>query len=229
MAKSESNVDRIYQALRRMAADFAFKPDARINESALAAQLNASRTPIREALNRLVAEGFLTFHSGRGFFCRSLSPERVMDLYEARVAVETEAVRLACERGSDEAIAALARTLEAVAPDYIPAADAEALLALDEAYHTQLCQLSGNAELCRMLDNLNDRIRYLRLIDLRRLRETAPDGQSMVSAHRRIVDAVSRHDAEEATAQMRSHIERRREGATQAVRDAFAQLYVPDL
>jgi DNA-binding GntR family transcriptional regulator len=80
-----------------------------------------------------------------------------------------------------------------------------------------------------MLDNLNDRIRYLRLIDLRRLRETAPDGRSMVSAHRRIVDTVSRHDAEEATAQMRSHIERRREGATQAVRDAFAQLYVPDL
>ncbi|MEX0349197.1 MAG: GntR family transcriptional regulator [Paracoccaceae bacterium] len=229
MAKSESNVDRIYEALRRMASDFAFKPDARINESALAAQLNASRTPIREALNRLVAEGFLNFRSGRGFFCRSLSPELVMDLYEARVAVETEAVRLACQRGTDEAVEALMHELEAVASDYIPAADAESLLAMDERFHTRLCQLSGNAELCRMLDNLNDRIRYLRLIDLRRLRETAPDGRSMVSAHRRIVEAVARRDQEEATSQMRAHIERRREGATQAVRDAFAQLYVPDL
>ncbi|WP_372574653.1 GntR family transcriptional regulator [Ruegeria jejuensis] len=229
MAKSESNVDRIYEALRRMAADFAFKPDARINESALATQLNASRTPIREALNRLVAEGFLTFRSGRGFFCRSLSPELVMDIYEARVAVETEAVRLSCLRATDEAIAALGHALDAVAADYIPAADADSLLALDEAFHTQLCQLSGNGELSRMLDNLNDRIRYLRLIDLRRLRETAPDGQSMASAHRRIIDAVTRRDVEAATAQMRAHIERRREGATQAVRDAFAQLYVPDL
>ena len=80
MAKSESNVDRLYDTLRRMASDFAFKPDARINESALATQLDASRTPIREALNRLVAEGFLTFQSGRGFFCRSLSPKVVLDL-----------------------------------------------------------------------------------------------------------------------------------------------------
>ncbi|TMV10074.1 GntR family transcriptional regulator [Ruegeria sediminis] len=229
MAKSESNVDRIYEALRRMAADFAFKPDARINESALAQQLDASRTPIREALNRLVAEGFLTFQSGRGFFCRSLSPELVMDLYEARVAVEVEAVRLACARGSDQAIAALTRELDEIAPDYTPDADAESLLAMDERFHGQLCRLSGNAELCRILANLNDRIRYLRLIDLRRLRETASDERTMVSAHRGILDAVARRDADEAAARMRAHIERRREGATQAVRDAYAQLYVPDL
>lgn len=227
--KSESNVDRLYEALRRMASDFAFKPDARINESALATQLNASRTPIREALNRLVAEGFLTFQSGRGFFCRSLSPELVMDLYEARVAVEVEAVRLASQRGSDDAISALMRELDEIAPDYTPDADPESLLAMDERFHGQLCQLSGNAELCRMLINLNDRIRYLRLIDLRRLRETASSSSTMISAHRRILDAVARRDPDEAAAQMRAHIERRREGATQAVRDAYAQLYVPDL
>ncbi|WP_425045173.1 GntR family transcriptional regulator [Primorskyibacter sp. S87] len=229
MAKSESNVDRIYDALRRMAADFAFKPDARINESALAAELDASRTPIREALNRLVAEGFLTFRSGRGFFCRSLSPELVMDLYEARVAVEIEAVRLACERGSNSDISALQQDLAEIAPDYTPEADPEKLLAMDELFHLRLCALSRNAELARMLTNLNDRIRYLRLIDLRRLRETAPDGQSMVSAHRSILDAVARRNAKEAATRMRAHIERRRDSATQAVREAYAQLYVPDL
>lgn len=228
MAKSESNVDRLYDALRRMASDFAFKPDARINESALATELNASRTPIREALNRLVAEGFLTFQSGRGFFCRSLSPELVMDLYEARVAVEVEAVRLACARGSESAIAELVRELNEIEPDYTPDADPEALLSIDERFHLQICGLSGNAELYRMLANLNDRIRYLRLIDLRRLREAATNGETMISAHRRIAAAVAKRDAAEATKQMRAHIERRREGATQAVRDAYAQLYVPE-
>ncbi len=229
MTKTESNVDRLYDALRRMASDFAFKPDSRINESALAAELDSSRTPIREALNRLVAEGFLTFQSGRGFFCRSLSPELVMDLYEARVAVEVEAVRLACARGSDAAIADLIHQLEAIEPDYTPDTDPDSLLVMDEQFHRQLCQLSGNSELCRMLDNLNDRIRYLRLIDLRRLRETEAGGKTMISAHRRILDAVAGRDADEAAAQMRAHIERRREGATQAVRDAYAQLYVPEL
>lgn len=229
MTKTESNVDRLYDALRRMASDFAFKPDSRINESALAADLNSSRTPIREALNRLVAEGFLTFQSGRGFFCRSLSPELVMDLYESRVAVEVEAVRLACLRGTDAAIADLIRDMEEIEPDYTPDSEPESLLEMDERFHRQLCELSGNAELCRMLTNLNDRIRYLRLIDLRRLRETATGSQTMMTAHRRIVDAVARRDADEAAAQMRAHIERRREGATQAVRDAYAQLYVPEI
>lgn len=228
MARTESNVDRLYDALRRMATDFSFKPDARINESALATQLDASRTPIREALNRLVAEGFLTFQSGRGFFCRSLSPELVMDLYEARVAVEVEAVRLAARRGDERDIAVLMQELEDIAPDYTSEADTEALLAMDERFHTQLCALSGNAELARMLANLNDRIRYLRLIDLRRLQAIGPHGQTMVSAHQRILDAVVRRDAEGAMAEMRAHIERRREGATQAVRDAYAQLYVPE-
>jgi len=229
MAKTESNVDRIYEALRRMAADFAFKPDARINESALALQLDTSRTPIREALNRLVAEGFLTFQSGRGCFCRSLSPELVLDLYEARVAVEVEAVRLACARGADVAITALGRELDQIAPDYTARSEPDALLAMDEQFRRQICQLSGNAELCGMLDNLNDRIRYLRLIDLKRLRETAPDGASMISAHRRILEAVAQRNATEAITKMRAHIERRREGATQAVRDAYAQLYVPEI
>ncbi len=229
MTKTESNVDRLYDALRRMASDFAFKPDSRINESALAAELESSRTPIREALNRLVAEGFLTFQSGRGFFCRSLSPELVMDLYEARVAVEVEAVRLACARGSDAAIADLIHQFEAIEPDYTLDTDPDSLLVMDEQFHRQLCQLSGNSELCRMLDNLNDRIRYLRLIDLRRLRETEAGGKTMITAHRRILHAVAGRDADEAAAQMRAHIERRREGATQAVRDAFAQLYVPEL
>lgn len=228
MASSQSNVDRLYPALRRMAADFAFKPDARINESALAAELNASRTPIREALNRLVAQGFLTFQAGRGFFCRSLSPELVMELYEARLAVEAETVRLACARASDEAVARLQQELDGIAPDYRPDTDTETLLSMDERFHRDLAALAGNRELSAMLENLNDRIRYIRLIDLRRLRGTVTSRDSMVTAHSDILAAVARRDTEDAVALMRAHIGRRREAATEAVRAAYAQLYVPD-
>ena len=55
-----------------MAAAFEFKPEERINESELSKKLGISRTPLREALNRLVAEGLLTAREGKGFFCRSL-------------------------------------------------------------------------------------------------------------------------------------------------------------
>lgn len=230
MAKTESNVDRLYQALRRMAADFAFKPGERINESALAARLNASRTPIREALNRLVAEGFLTFQGGRGFFCRPLSPDLILDLYEARVAVECEALRLACARADQADIAALAAYLDRIATDYTATAEAGALLEMDEEFHRRLAALSGNGELGPMLDNLNDRIRYVRMIDLQALRERGDGskGGGMMTAHRRILDAVARRDPDAAVAAMRGHIERRRDEAVAAVRAAFARLYVPE-
>jgi DNA-binding GntR family transcriptional regulator len=230
MEKTKSNVDRIYFALRQMAANFDFKPDARINEGNLAAQLHASRTPVREALNRLVAEGFLTFQSGHGFFCRSLSPGRILDLYQARVAIECEAVRRACQRASDEDIAALAVYLDAIEPEYSTCQDSIALLAMDEEFHLQIVGLSGNDELLGMLKILNDRIRYVRMINLGAMRDNHPNAvgdSAKMSAHRTILEALQCRDLDGVVAAMRAHIERRREDATKAVRIAYSQLYVP--
>lgn len=228
MTKRESNVDRVYEALRRMASDFAFKPDQRINESALSKLLGASRTPLREALNRLVAEGFLTFQSNRGFFCRSLTPQYVIDLYEARVAVECEALRLACTRAADEEITALSHALDRMEPSYVSSSDMNDLLEMDEEFHVSLAHLSQNGELVRMLRNINDRIRYIRLIDLQRMRDRAgEDTPGDLSAHRIILAALQTRDPAQADAAMRGHIEKRREEATEAVRIAFSQLYVP--
>ncbi len=91
MSKTEGSVERAYEALRKMAINFEFKPGERLNETALTKTLDVSRTPLREALNRLVAQGFLTFELGKGFFCRALSPEKVFELYQLRCALETEA------------------------------------------------------------------------------------------------------------------------------------------
>ena len=168
MSKQESNVSRVYVALRQMAADFAFMPDQRINESELSKQLGASRTPLREALNQLVAEGFLTFQNNRGFFCRSLTPKYIQDLYEARVAVECEALRLSCRRAADREIAELGAYLEQTEAEYEKADDPDERLRMDETFHMRLVRLSGNSELERSLRSLNDRIRYIRLIDLKR-------------------------------------------------------------
>lgn len=220
----QSNVDRVYIELQELAANFEFKPDERINETALSSQLGTSRTPLREALNRLVAEGFLTFQSGRGFFCRSLSPNLVLDLYEARVAVETEAVRLACARASDQEIHALIAQSEAgLMTD--EALDARDLLARDEAFHIGIAHLSKNTELVRMLGNLNKRIRYIRLIYLKTRSTPKPE---VPLAHRNVLNALLARDSETSAATMRKHIERRREDAAEAVRIAYSQLYVPD-
>ncbi len=72
MSEKKSSVERVYKEVRQMAIDFSFKPGQRINESVLATELNASRTPLREALNRLTAQGYLSYSAGAGFYCRAL-------------------------------------------------------------------------------------------------------------------------------------------------------------
>lgn len=228
MAKAQSSVDKAYDHLKAMAVSFEFKPEARLNESALSVVLGASRTPLREALNRLVAEGFLTFKTGRGFFCRALSPSRISELYEARQAIETEAVRRAVARASDGEIEALCAYLVASEPEYESCKDITKLLEMDEEFHRRLVELAGNAELVNMLDNIAGRIRYVRLINLELLRSAPRTNARQLSGHRRIVEAVKARNVAEAMAAIRGHIERRQEQTTEAVRIAYAKLYVPE-
>ena len=228
MNKPISSVDKAYARLREMAVAFEFKPEERLNESALSVQLGASRTPLREALNRLVAEGFLTFKTGRGFFCRALSPTRISELYEARQAVETEAVRRAVARAEDAEIEALCAYLDQIEPVYESCDDLSKLLEMDEEFHHRLAELAGNAELINMLDNINGRIRYVRLINLEILRSAPKDSAGQLSAHRQILKAVASRDEDAAIKAIRGHIERRREETAEAVRIAFSKLYVPE-
>lgn len=228
MSKSASSVDKAYERLREMTVAFEFKPEARLNESALAQTLGVSRTPLREALNRLVAEGFMTFITGRGFFCRALSPARISDLYEARLAIECEAARRAVERASDPEIAALSAYLDETEPAYTNHQDITRLLEMDEEFHCRLVDLADNAEMRRILDNLNGRIRYVRLINLEMLRTAPKDNAGQMYAHRQIVTAIAARDTEAAVAMVRNHIERRREQTAEVVRAAYLKLYVPD-
>lgn len=224
-----SNVDRIIEKAREMAITFELKPGARINESALSKDLGASRTPLREALNRLVAEGYLTFQTGKGFFCRALDPKRIMDLYETRVAIEVEAVRLTCLRASDGELAVFRAYLNQTEPAYSQGAEVSELVLADEDFHLYIARLSQNDELLRLLENLNGRIRYVRSIGLKTMQSAPPQAPELsLRAHRCILEALVARDTDAATASMRAHIERRWEEATEAVRIAYSQIYVPD-
>ena len=220
--KTEQNsTDRVYAEVREMAARFAFKPNERINEGHLARDLGISRTPLREALNRLAAEGFLNFQPGQGFFCRSLDPGDILDLYEARQAVESEGVRLAVERARDPDIDQIKAFLREIEPKYRGSSPASLLVELDQEFHLRMIRLSGNRELERILGNLNARSRFVRWIDMDQRRAITPDD------HMRIVEAVALRDPDLAASRMRGHIRRRWEEATDAARLAFSRLYVP--
>ncbi len=154
-SRAPSHAERLYREVKSAAVAYRFPPGARINEVGLAKQLGASRTPLREALNRLVAEGFLTFERDRGFFCRELSPRQIFELYQFRTVVQTAAVRLACEHATETELGKMESMLDAF-DQHVRERDVDHWTNLDEQFHERLTALSRNEEMLRVLKNIND-------------------------------------------------------------------------
>ena len=155
----------LYNAVKAMAVRFDFKPGERINEVELARRLNVSRTPLREVLNQLMVEGFLTRAVNRGFIARLLDAKQIHSLYEYRAVLESGIVRAACERASDAELAELRAFVER-SRDVPEDSEATRLLELDEAFHLMLARYSRNEEFVRALESVNARIHFVRWIDM---------------------------------------------------------------
>lgn len=219
-AEPDSVVERVYERVRAMAIAYELKPGERVNEVEVARRLGASRTPLREALNRLSAEGLLRFTPGKGYFCRDLDVEEVFQLYELRKSIEIAAVRLAVARARDEDIDALLAFLAKTGPDPGARSTVE-LVHLDEAFHERLVAMSGNLQMLRVLANVNARIRFVRWIDMDRR-----DRRKTQSEHRDVLRALRRRDADACIALLEKHIDRRVDDITAALKEGYAQIYM---
>jgi DNA-binding GntR family transcriptional regulator len=212
---------RLYATLAEAMIRFEFRPGERLNEGAIARDLGVSRTPVREALSKLVAAGFLDHEPGQGFFRRKLDPKEIFDLYELRQHIEVGAVRLAIQRATPEALAELdaflARSM-AAAPD----CSVDALVDFDEHFHEGLVRLSGNGEMLRSLQQIDARIRFVRWIDMRGRRDVTQ------GEHRAILDCIKARDPARGCALMETHVQRRLEQIVERVRESYARIYVGD-
>lgn len=200
-----------------MAMTYRLRPGERLHEGELARALGVSRTPLREAMHRLVSEGLLVARAGRGFFTRPLDVKELFDLYETRLAVESATVSLACRRIDADALADLRAYTEQSA-SVQESAPLETLLALDEGFHERVARACGNEELLRVLRNINARVHFFRWIDMAGRRHATQ------SDHRAIVEALAARDADGAIDVMRPHIERRLDQIVEVIRDGHARL-----
>ncbi|MBJ3776030.1 GntR family transcriptional regulator [Acuticoccus mangrovi] len=215
--RSVSSSQRAYDELRELLMRFALLPNQKINEVMLAAQLHTSRTPLREALNRLVAEGLLN-NQGRGFSVPDLKPEVVRDLFEARLEIECSTARLACERASDEDLKALSDFLTESASES-PNVSVDRLIELDIRFHDTIARLSQNQVLRSLLSNLNDRIHLIRWIAMEGRRDNTQ------AQHRKILERIEARDKEGAAAAMRRHIIHRNDDILAAIKAAYGHVY----
>jgi len=216
---SEGRVEDIYARVKTGVVGFGIRPGARINEVALARDLGVSRTPLREALNRLVAERLVDFRPGTGFSCRALDPQTIYDLYELRRIIEVSAVMLACQRASDAALSALGEETIRHGMDVTGLTVAEAT-ARDEAFHVGIARLTGNAELAAQLEAINDRIRFIRWVNM------SARVKASKEQHRAILQALLDRDEDRAGDVLADHISRRKDEVVAAVKEGISNIYM---
>ncbi|MDE1141944.1 GntR family transcriptional regulator [Paraburkholderia tropica] len=186
-----SRADRVYESLREDIFELRLLPGVWLTEAAVAARFEVSRTPAREALQRLQGDGLMRGYVRGGWEVAPIDFSRFDDLYEMRELIETFAIRRLCERhgrGDRAAVQAL-DALGAIwlVPEAARLTDARRVAALDEAFHLALVDAVGNAELSAALRRVTDRIHVVHRLGFvygERVGETYAEHAELIGAIR---------------------------------------------
>jgi len=193
----------IYSDLRDMILDFELYPGSRVTETELAEHFNVSRTPVRAALQRLEAEGYVTVLPKQGCFIRNVDIDTLAQYYAVRITLEQLSLELAATYMSEQ-------ELRLLADEWDPEKQSERsdnpdeMEARDEGFHMTLAEGGGNLVLGRYLQDINRQIRVIRRLDFTHTERI----DRTYSEHHEICQHLIRRDLKAAKAAMKSHITR---------------------
>lgn len=175
-----------------------YRPGDRLVESELAERFGVSRTPVREALQRLETQQMLV-RDGRSLIVASLDHNQLAELYVVRAELEALAARLAARHATPEEVRVLAQM---VAEDQKAVGDPEALARANKRFHRQIHLASHNRYLVQQLDLVHRSMALMARTSL------AAEGRSetALAEHKRIVDAIAAGDGDTADQALRQHI-----------------------
>jgi DNA-binding GntR family transcriptional regulator len=211
-ALATSLSDRAYYELRKLIVSLELAPGSIVNERELMERLGLGRTPVREALRALAAEGLVEVYPRRGMFVSNVEVRDLAAVSELRVELEGFAARLAAERATDEE-RDTARGLLAELDRAAGEQDERLLIELDQRIHRHVYRLTHNAFLEKALNEhfvLSLRIWFLALDRVPRLARA-------VQEHRKLLKAIADGDGDRAASIMRLHVR----GFERAIRDVL--------
>ncbi len=194
---------RVYNQIKDLILCNEIMPGQKLHHQQLSERLGVSRTPIREALTRLVQEGYASFLPNRGFTCKEIRMQEADELYDLREALEAFAVEKAIESLTDDALDKLKNKMYSYGCDVGNRFTRERLV-YDQDVHLAIAQMSGNETLRNMLSHVFERI------VLKRRTDGIYDSARGTMAHQEhlcLLDAIERRDAAAAVAIVRSHIQ----------------------
>lgn len=177
--------DVIFETLRKAIVSGEIKPGERLMEVSLADQMGVSRTPVREAIRRLEAEGLVTMIPRKGTHVSELSVKDIMDVLEVRAALDKLATGLAAKRMQQGQI----KALEAVHKQYVINVEKENIegaIRKDVEFHDIIYSASGNPRLIAVASSLREHIYRFRVIYMK---NTMIAG-NVLREHEEILEAV---------------------------------------
>jgi len=193
----------VYEALVELVIAGRLMPGQHLVETELAGQLGVSRQPVREALHRLEAEGWVDLRPNQGAFVHVPTDQEVDELLDVRELLEVETARLAAAAAAADQLVRL-REICQQGQAAVQAGDTLRFVALNSQFHAELAQLAGNAVLAELAGIVGRRVRwYYRLVAPLR-------GHESCAEHLDMVAALEAGDAERASEIARQHTERTR-------------------
>ncbi len=193
---------KVYRALKTEIIKGSLKPGTKLSEGKIAEQIGVSRTPVREALKELAAEGFVKMNPNQAVVVSNASVEDVQEVLQIRGVLEGLAARLATKMISEEEIKEL-ETYQKQMEYYTKKDDVLAFSEMDAEFHELILNVCGNNRLIQIRKNLSDQAhRY-------RIRSLSVPGRLKYSLkeHQEIVEALKRKNAEQADRLSQKHIE----------------------
>lgn len=197
----------VYHELKKKLISNVISPGERIYEEVIAEELEVSRTPVREAINQLVAEGFVENRPRKGVFAAVISKNELAKMLDVRIALESLAIKLCCEKINEEQIEELEEIMKNLEKmlrkkDFIQASQ------WDSKIHRYIAEVADNKKLSSYINDIQDVFAYTRGYNIK---WTDKKVERSIEEHRKIVEAIANKDEERAIGIVRKDIESMRE------------------
>ena len=214
--------DQVAHRLRQMLVENRIAPGAKLNERELSAVLNVSRTPLREAIKMLAAEGLVELLPNRGAIAVELSEADVLNTFEVMAGLEAQSGALAAERITDAELA----EIKAMHYEMLAAwtrRDLPAYYRLNAAIHRAINAAAKNPVLVATYNQVNARLQALRF----RSNQDEDKWRAAVKEHEQMVAALSARDPEAMRAVMATHLTHKLETVISQLRAASQNAQAP--
>ena len=196
---------QIYHIIKKRLLDQIYQDGQILTERKLSEELNVSRTPVREAMQRLQKEGWVQYVRNKGIIVKSMDASDLIHIFQIRTALEILAVKLACSRINSDQLQLLRLSLiqqagkkEGTMPDY------QKFILYDTEFHNIIIDAAGNMMLRSIIDEIRDKIKRTGINSLYSRKSRIAEA---VTEHTAIVDALEINDIDSACQAMEKHLD----------------------